>query len=147
MKDRSDEIRDSFYVRSQRFLIAFQEPMRAAAIEILWQRQTMYVSVFRYTFSFSPKELKYEDFSLYPLLSQIMVVANSHAFCNTGKKETRNTKSIKFKLRILCPKALILCIFVLWRELDCHFLLLVMVLNNRLSFTQISFTFTQEEWN
>lgn len=59
-----------------------------------------------------PKELKFEGFSLYPLLPQIMMVANSHAFWNSGDKETRNTKYVKFKLRILCLKALILCTLV-----------------------------------
>jgi len=93
------------------------------------------------------KELMFEGFSLYLLLSTIQVVASSHAFWNTADKETRNTKSLKFKLRIPCPKALIPCILVLWRELnpDRQFLLLVMVHNN--SFTHISFTFIQEEWN
>lgn len=63
-----------------------------------------------------PNELKIQGFSLYPLLPQIMVVANSHAFWNSGDKETRNTKSVKFKSRILCPKALILCMLVVQRE-------------------------------
>lgn len=60
-----------------------------------------------------PKELKFEGFNLYPLLPQKKMVANSHAFWNSGEKETRNTKSITFKLRILCPiKALMLSILV-----------------------------------
>lgn len=58
-----------------------------------------------------PKELKFEGFNLYPLLPQKMVVANSHAFWKSDDKESRNTKSLKFKL-ILCPKALMLCMLV-----------------------------------
>lgn len=72
-----------------------------------------------------PNELKIQGFSLYPVLPQIMVVANSHAFWNSGDKETRNTKSVKSKLRTLCPTALMLCMLVVRREFapDHHFLL------------------------